>query len=108
MDPTKVESEYIRFVMNIAPVRAAVEMKSATTAGNIGISGKILKEIEIPVPPLPEQRRIVAYLNEFHSRVNGVARLQATTAAGLEALLPAILDRAFRGGSGLLAPADLI
>jgi len=43
-----------------------------------------------PVPPLAAQRWIVAELD-------ALKRLQAGTAAELDALLPAILDRAFKG-----------
>lgn len=51
----------------------------------------------IPVPPLPEQRRIVAELDALQAKVDALRALQAETAAELDALLPAVLDRAFRG-----------
>jgi type I restriction enzyme, S subunit len=60
--------------------------------------------LEIPLPPLPEQRRIVAELDALQAEVDALKRLQAETSAELDALLPAILDRAFKGecfGSGL-------
>lgn len=57
----------------------------------------LLESIPIPLPPLPEQRRIVAYLDDLQSKVDAVKRLQAETAAELDALLPAVLDKAFRG-----------
>ena len=56
-----------------------------------------IKSITVPVPPLPEQRRIVAELNALLEEVDALKRLQAETAAELDALLPAILDRAFKG-----------
>lgn len=46
---------------------------------------------------IPEQRRIVAELNALQAQVDGLKRLQSDTAAELDALLPAILDRAFKG-----------
>lgn len=49
-------------------------------------------------PSLPEQRRIVAELDALQAGVNALKRLQSETAAELDALLPAILDRAFKGG----------
>ena len=52
----------------------------------------------VPTPPLSEQRRIVSELNAFQTEVNALKHLQAETAAELDALLPAILDRAFNGG----------
>ena len=48
-------------------------------------------------PPLPEQRRIVAELDALQAEVDALKRLQAETAAELDALLPTILDRAFKG-----------
>jgi len=51
----------------------------------------------IPVPPLPEQRRIVAELDALQVRVDALRKLQAGTAAELDALLPSVLDKAFRG-----------
>jgi type I restriction enzyme, S subunit len=56
-----------------------------------------LKKVPIPVPPLPEQRRIVAELDAFQTEVDALKHLQAETAAELDALLPAILDKAFNG-----------
>ncbi|MBN8459383.1 MAG: restriction endonuclease subunit S [Verrucomicrobia bacterium] len=58
--------------------------------------GKV-EEIQVAVPPLPEQRRIVAELDALQAQVDGLKRLQSETAAELDALLPAILDRAFKG-----------
>jgi type I restriction enzyme S subunit len=50
-----------------------------------------------PLPPLREQRRIVAELCLVQLEVYSLKRLQAETAAELDALLPSILDRAFKG-----------
>jgi type I restriction enzyme S subunit len=51
----------------------------------------------ISIPALHEQRRIVAELDALQSEVDALNRLQAETAAELAALLPSILDRAFKG-----------
>lgn len=48
-------------------------------------------------PPLNEQRHIVSELEESQAKVVALKRLQSETAAELNALLPAILDRAFKG-----------
>lgn len=52
---------------------------------------------DLPCPPLSEQRRIVAYLDGVQDRADVLRRLQAESAAELDALLPAVLERAFRG-----------
>jgi type I restriction enzyme S subunit len=53
--------------------------------------------LPIPIPPIAEQRRIVAELDALQAEMNGLRRLQAKTAAELNALLPSILDKAFKG-----------
>jgi type I restriction enzyme S subunit len=58
---------------------------------------RFLKDLPVKIPPLAEQRRIVAELDALQAEVDTLKRLQAGTAAELDALLPAILDRAFKG-----------
>jgi type I restriction enzyme S subunit len=52
-----------------------------------------LAKIFVPIPPLAAQRFFVGLLN----KVDTLKTEQATISAELDALLPAILDRAFRG-----------
>ena len=56
-----------------------------------------LYRVPVPVPPLSEQRHIVAYLDGLQAKVDALKKLQAETAAELDALLPSILDKAFKG-----------
>ena len=46
---------------------------------------------------MSKQKSIVAYLDEMQVRVDALKRAQAESAAELDALLPAVLDRAFHG-----------
>lgn len=68
-----------------------------TTAGQYNVSLGRLRSAEIPVPPLPEQRRIVAYLDGLQEKTSALKALQAEISAELDALMPSILDKAFRG-----------
>jgi len=71
---------------------------SATgTANQANIGNGDIEQIKFAPPPLAEQRRIVAELDALQAEVDALKRLQAETAAELDALLPAILDRAFKG-----------
>ena len=56
----------------------------------------VLEEL-ISLPPLEEQRRIVAYLDKVSKTAESVRKLQQKTEEELEALVPAILDKAFKG-----------
>ena len=56
-----------------------------------------IRDLTIPVPSLREQRKIVAELEALQEKVDALKRVQTETAAELDALLPAVLDRAFKG-----------
>lgn len=56
---------YVCFAMNAAPTREVIEAMCATTAGNIGLSAGRLKTVEIPLPPITEQRQIVAKVEQL-------------------------------------------
>jgi len=66
---------------------------SASPHLNIGA----LKRFSFRLPTLSAQRRIVAELDGLQAKMDELKRLQAETAAELDALLPSTLDRAFRG-----------
>ncbi|BAY22638.1 type I restriction-modification enzyme S subunit [Calothrix sp. NIES-2100] len=56
-----------------------------------------MRRIPIPLPPLPEQRRIVAYLDELQTKLDTMQQLREQAMKELDALLPSILDKAFKG-----------
>ena len=65
--------------------------------GQPNLNTTMTRQMEVPIPPIPEQRRIVGYLDGLAGQVAALARLQSETAAALDALLPSILDKAFKG-----------
>jgi len=74
-----------------------VQRKTGLADAQVNISQKILRDTPVAYPSLPEQRRIVGELDALQLQVNTLKTLQSDTAAELDALLPAILDRAFKG-----------
>jgi type I restriction enzyme, S subunit len=66
---------------------------SASPHLNIGT----LRNFRFLLPPLLEQHRIVTYLDGLLSKVDLLQQLQSETSAELDALLPSILDKAFKG-----------
>ena len=62
-----------------------------------GFNTTLLSNVRLPIPPLPQQRRIVAYLDDLQAKVDSLKALQTQSAAELDALLPSILDKAFKG-----------
>ena len=66
--------------------------------GQAGFSPTRLKEVEIFIPPLSEQRRIVTHLDRLQTKVEELRRLEEETEREIEAMTSAILDKAFQGG----------
>lgn len=61
------------------------------------LNRKQLFSFTLAYPSISEQRRIVAHLDALQAKVDQLKQLQAGTSAGLDALMPSILDRAFKG-----------
>ena len=88
------DSEFLYHYLGF--VRTHLESVAPQSAQK-NINLQILAPLPAPRLPLSEQRRIVEYLDGLQAKVDALKRLQAETAAGLDALLPSILDRAFKG-----------
>jgi len=65
--------------------------------GQPNLNGSKLEKLRVPIPPKDEQRRIVAELDALQAEVDALKLLQSETAAELDALLPSVLDKAFKG-----------
>jgi len=92
--PESATPEFIYLAVEHAKKTALAEA-TQTTQPNINLGN--LNRLKVRVPPLAEQRRIVAELDALQAEVDTLKRLQTETAAELGALLPAILDKAFKG-----------
>jgi hypothetical protein len=76
------------------------ESGAAFFRGGAGIF--IVVSVEQPQPSQSARKagppaRIVAHLNELRKKTNVLKALQSETSAELDALMPSILDKAFRG-----------
>ncbi len=92
----KVSVDYLyRYFQSPSYWEQITDKKTGT--GQPNLNGSKLRRLKVPVPPPDEQRRIVAELDKLQSEVDALKRLQTETATELNALLPSILDRAFKG-----------
>jgi type I restriction enzyme S subunit len=92
----KLDGEFLSWVIRAPYLQERIMERSR---GDM-IRHLVLREIRdltVPIPSLAGQHRIVAELDALQAEVDALKRLQAGTAAELDALLPSILDRAFRG-----------
>ncbi len=78
-------------------MRDKIKEVAKTTSGIWKINQGHIASLSIPVPPLPEQRRLVGYLDNLQAKVDEMKRLREQVITELDALLPSILDKAFKG-----------
>jgi type I restriction enzyme S subunit len=97
-EPLKVLPEYIGQVLKSPPLREQIERGATGTSPTMkNISKEKVLALRLPPFALRDQGRIVAELAALQSEVDAIKRLQSETATELDALLPSVLDRAFRG-----------
>ncbi len=56
-----------------------------------------LLDIQIPILSLSEQRTILIKIEKLRTKIGGLKVIQAQTTTELDAMLPSILDKAFKG-----------
>ncbi len=78
---------------------ANYQKSRATETGTAqpALSADRVKQMAIPLPARDQQEQIVAQLDILQLKVDAVKKLQTETATELDAMLPAILDKAFKG-----------
>ena len=95
--PIDLEKTEPRFVYWLARAFQRRIENAGYGGAQANVSSKDIEEMEFPFPSIPDQRRIVAELDALQAEVDRLKALQAETSAELDALLPSILDRAFKG-----------
>jgi type I restriction enzyme S subunit len=56
-----------------------------------------VRHLEVPVPSRAEQASIVKDISDLQAKNNDILKCQEQTALELDALIPSVLDHAFRG-----------
>ena len=82
----QVLPEWLRYFVRREAFRREAKRNFTGTAGQQRVPTTFLAGAEIPVPPLPEQRRIVDLL----SRAEGIVRLRREAQAKAQAVIPAL------------------
>ena len=59
-DPARVEGEFVRLVLRTGSFIEALRQRASGTSGRKRITPKAFQDLRIPLPPLDEQRKIVA------------------------------------------------
>ena len=97
LDTKRADPRLVASFINSPAGRAYMFRERKQMTGQANVNAIKLKALPIALPPLSDQRRIVADLDSLQARIGALKKLQAETAAELGALLPSILDKAFKG-----------
>jgi len=89
---TKVSLKFLYWLLKISNLS-----RFAKISAHPSISQKPIKNLEVFLPPIEEQTRIVAYLEKMEEIVESLRKLQQKTEEELEKLVPSILNKAFKG-----------
>ena len=103
VDRSLVMPEFVAIAINVGEGRRQIDERLKTTAGQVGIAGGQLKTVEIPIPPLKEQERLVAKVEHSLTILDALATATDHALLRSDHLRHSILERAF---SGQLVPQD--
>ena len=71
------------------------EKASGGTQPNLNLS--IIKNIELPLPTIKTQQKVVSYLDEISNKMEKIKQIQKEKMQSLKELKASILDKAFKG-----------
>ncbi|SRR6266487_1500637 len=97
MNPNDFNPNFLLAIISSPYGKAYFQGASKQTTNLASINQKQLKAFKVFQPPLSEQDRIVAYLNDLQAKVSMLKVAQIRTSTVLDAMLPSILDKAFKG-----------
>lgn len=95
--PNDIDSKFVYYYLSSKKFQADVQDRASTTTNISNISTGKLKEIDIPVAPLLEQRRIVSKIEELFSELDQSVDLLKTIQKQLKVYRQAVLKSAFEG-----------
>jgi type I restriction enzyme M protein len=97
IDKTQLLPEYLEFYIQTADFQKQIVPRGSTNYAAIRPAD--ILQLEIPLPKISEQREIVHYLKNLTEKIISLKRLQSETEKEMEALVPAVLAKAFLGGA---------
>lgn len=93
-DSNQLDHQYL-FSFLRSPFFVSEVIKGGHGMAQQNVSTKDIENIEIPLPPLAEQKKIVEKIDKQFAKIDEAARLRAESEAATVALLPAALHEIF-------------
>lgn len=107
VDRNRVDPRFVNYQFQSPQVRAHLEPRIRTTAGQSGIAGADIRSVPIVLPPLDEQVRIVEFLEDQLSRLDAAASGLLKARRRIDLLERRALDSHFAKGK-LVPLTDLV
>jgi type I restriction enzyme S subunit len=87
----------IRYLFNFFKNIEKYILSNGTGATVKGVKLEFIKELELPLPNIKTQQKVVSYLDEISSKMEKIKQIQKEKMQSLKALKASILDQAFKG-----------
>ena len=97
-DSHELDSKYLWRYLNLLYISGVTERLQKQTTGIRNLMFSEYKDLQISLPPLAEQKKIVAKLEKLLVKVNEAKKLRAEAQASASQLLPAELHKIFEEG----------
>ncbi len=96
LNENKINSQFALQFFN-SPICIELMFDKQVDNARANLSMGSIKNFEIPLPPIAEQEKIVAYLDKSFAEIDKMLEAQKTRLAHLEGMKKAILQEAFEG-----------
>jgi type I restriction enzyme, S subunit len=96
VNPELVITEFLKLILNFMRSEG-VFLDSQRFQVNTKLNAEEFGKFEIILPPLTAQRQIVEHIDNLQKQADTLRTLHSDVAGLLDALMPSILDKAFRG-----------
>ena len=101
-----VYSPYIVWYLNSESARKQLFRKAKSSAGIHNINSKEISDIDIKIPRIPEQEKIVENLSALMEKEKQAKEIAEAVIEQIDTMKKAILARAFRGELGTNDPSE--
>jgi type I restriction enzyme S subunit len=95
--PRELQRKYFFYFLIQEDVRKNARKSMTGSAGQLRVPAKYMSDLPLPLPPLPEQRRIVAKIEELFSKLDAGVEALKKVKAELKRYHQAVLKYAFEG-----------
>jgi len=90
-------SPYVSIYFESETIRKFIELNMVSSAGQNTVSQRTLADVQVPLPPIAEQQRIVLEIERQFSVIQASEQVIDANLAHADRLRQAVLGKAFRG-----------